>query len=102
MFFVFFLFSRSILLVYAISRAHSDKEYFLQLLWILRSFRIQNIGSFLKCSVFSKEIEQPPDKELERRKKAQETRESFKKANEELLKIQADIAIKEKEEEKRI
>jgi hypothetical protein len=48
------------------------------------------------------ELQREKLKELERRKKAQETRESFKKANEELLKIQADIAIKEKEEEKRI
>ena len=41
-------------------------------------------------------------KELERRKKASGVRDDFKRANEDLLKIQAEMAIKEKEEEKRI
>ena len=35
-------------------------------------------------------------------KKAAETRDSFQKANEELLKMQAEIALKEKEEERKI
>lgn len=39
---------------------------------------------------------------LEARKKAANQREEFKKANEELLKLQAQIALKEKEEERRI
>lgn len=41
-------------------------------------------------------------KELERKKRVAQTREEFKQANEELLKIQAEIALKEKEEERRI
>lgn len=41
-------------------------------------------------------------RELDRKKKAAQTREDFKKANEELLALQAEIAVKEKEEERRI
>ena len=41
-------------------------------------------------------------KELEKRKKAAKTREDFKKANEELVKLQAEMALKEKEEERKI
>jgi hypothetical protein len=41
-------------------------------------------------------------RELDRKKKAAQTREDFKKANEELLTLQTEIAVKEKEEERRI
>jgi len=41
-------------------------------------------------------------RELDRKKKAAQTREDYKKANEELLALQAEIAVKEKEEERRI
>ena len=41
-------------------------------------------------------------RELDRKKKAAQTREGFKKANEELLALQAEIAVKEIEEERRI
>jgi len=41
-------------------------------------------------------------RELDRKKKAAQTREDFKKANEELLALQAQMAVKEKEEERRI
>ena len=41
-------------------------------------------------------------RDLERLKRAAKTREEFKKANEDLLKIQAEMALKEREEERRI
>ena len=39
---------------------------------------------------------------MERKKRAANTREEFKIANEELLQVQAEIALKEREEERRI
>jgi len=41
-------------------------------------------------------------RDIERLKRASATREEFKRANEDLLQIQAQIALKEKEEEKRL
>ena len=58
-------------------------------------------GELIKKQV-EEELEREKQKELDRRKKATQMRDDFKKANEELLKIQAQIAIKEKEEDKRI
>jgi hypothetical protein len=60
----------------------------------------------LEGELIKKQVEEELDRErlrdLERMKKAAETRESFQKANEELLKMQAEIALKEKEEERKI
>lgn len=53
-------------------------------------------------SAVEEELEREKLKELEKKKKAAKQREEFKKANEELLKLQAQIALKEKEEERRI
>lgn len=58
-------------------------------------------GELIKKQV-DEELEREKEKELFRRKKAQDQRDQYKKANEELLKIQANIAIKEKEEDRRI
>ena len=58
-------------------------------------------GELIKKQV-EEELEREKQKELDRRKKAANQREEYTKANEELLKIQAQIAIKEKEEDKRI
>lgn len=58
-------------------------------------------GQKIKQGV-EEELEREKMKELEKRKKAATQREEFKKANEELLKLQAQIALKEKEEERRI
>ena len=41
-------------------------------------------------------------RELDRKRKAAQTREDFKQANEELLALQTVMAVKEKEEERRI
>lgn len=41
-------------------------------------------------------------KELEKKKKAATQREEFKKANEELIKLSAQMALKEKDEERKI
>lgn len=58
-------------------------------------------GELIKKQV-EEELEREKLRDIERKKRAAKTREEFKQANEELLKIQAEIAIKEKEEEKRI
>lgn len=58
-------------------------------------------GQKIKLGV-EEELEREKLRELEKRKKAARQREEFKAANEELLKLQAQIALKEKEEERRI
>lgn len=58
-------------------------------------------GELIKKQV-EEELEREKQKELERRKRAAKQREDFKKANEALLMIQAEMALKEKEEEMRI
>lgn len=58
-------------------------------------------GELIKKQV-EEELEREKLRDLERLKRAAQTREDFKKANEDLLKIQAQIALKEKEEERRI
>lgn len=58
-------------------------------------------GELIKKQV-EEELEREKLRDLERKKRAAQTRNEFQKANEELLKIQQEIAIKEKEEEKRI
>jgi hypothetical protein len=47
------------------------------------------------------ELEREKLRDMERKKRAAQTREEFQKANDELLKIQQQIALKEQEEEKR-
>ena len=58
-------------------------------------------GQLIKKQV-EDELEREKLKELDRRKKAQETKDQLKKANDDLVKLQAEIALKEKEEERRI
>ena len=58
-------------------------------------------GQLIKKQV-EEELEREKLRDLERKKRAAQSREEFKKANEDLLKIQAEIALKEKEEERRI
>lgn len=58
-------------------------------------------GELIKKQV-EEELEREKQKEMERRKAAAKQRDQYKKENEDLLKIQAQIAIKEKEEDKRI
>jgi len=58
-------------------------------------------GELIKKQV-EEEIEREKLRDMERKKRAAQTREEFKKANEELLQVQAEIALKEREEEKRI
>lgn len=58
-------------------------------------------GELIKRQV-EEDLEREKQKDLERQKKVAKTREDFRTANEELLKIQAAIALKEKEEEARI
>lgn len=58
-------------------------------------------GELIKKQV-EEELERERMRDAERLKRAAKTREEFKKANEDLLKIQAEIALKEKEEERRI
>lgn len=58
-------------------------------------------GQLIKKQV-EEELEKEKLKELEKKKKAAATREQFKKANEELIKLQAEMALKEKEEERKI
>lgn len=58
-------------------------------------------GEMIKKQV-EDEMERERLREVERIKRIAKTREEFKKANEELLQIQAQIALKETEEEKRI
>lgn len=58
-------------------------------------------GELIKKQV-EEELEREKLRDVERKKRAAKTREEFKKANEELLALQAEMAIKEKEEEKRI
>lgn len=58
-------------------------------------------GELIKKQV-EEELEREREKELARRKAAAAQRDQYKKANEDLLKIQANIAIKEKEEDRRI
>jgi len=58
-------------------------------------------GELIKKQV-DEELERERLRELERRKRAAQTREEFKQANEELLQIQAEITLKEREEERRI
>lgn len=58
-------------------------------------------GQLIKKQV-DEELERERHKELERRKKAIGVREEFKKANEDLIHVQAAIALKEKEEDRRI
>lgn len=58
-------------------------------------------GQLIKKQV-EEELEKEKLKELAKRKKAAKTREEFKQANEDLVKLQAEMALKEKEEERRI
>ena len=58
-------------------------------------------GELIKKQV-EEELEREKLRDVERKKRAAKTREEFKKANEELLALQAEMAIKEKEEEKSI
>lgn len=58
-------------------------------------------GQLIKKQV-EEELEREKLRDLERMKRAAKTREEFKRANEELLKIQQEIAVKEQEEEKKI
>lgn len=58
-------------------------------------------GELIKKQV-EEELEREKLKELERRKRAAKQKDDFKRANEDLLKIQAEMAIKEKEEDMRI
>ena len=58
-------------------------------------------GQLIKKQV-EEELEREKLKELDRRKKAQDTKDQLKKANDDLVKLQAEIALKEKEEERRI
>ena len=58
-------------------------------------------GELIKKQV-EDELERERVREMERIKKIAATREQFKKANEELLQVQAQIALKETEEDKRI
>merc|ERR1711981_1239911 len=58
-------------------------------------------GELIKKQV-EEELERERLRDVERKKRAAHTREEFKKANEELLQIQAEIALKEREEDKRI
>jgi len=58
-------------------------------------------GELIKKQV-EEELARERLRDLERLKRAAETRQGFQKANEELLKIQAEIALKEKEEERKI
>lgn len=58
-------------------------------------------GQLIKKQV-DDELEREKLKELDRRKKAQDTKDQLKKANDDLVKLQAEIALKEKEEERRI
>ena len=58
-------------------------------------------GELIKKQV-EEELEREKLRDIERQKRAAKTREEFKKANEELLQMQAQMALKEKEEELRI
>lgn len=58
-------------------------------------------GKLIKKQV-EEEMERQNVKELEKKKKVAKTREEFKVANDELIKIQQQIAVKENEEEKKI
>lgn len=58
-------------------------------------------GELIKKQV-EEELEREKLRDIERKKRAAKTREDFKTANEELLALQAEMAIKEKEEEHRI
>lgn len=58
-------------------------------------------GQLIKKQV-EEELEREKLRDLERLKRAAKTREEFKRANEELLKIQQEIAVKEQEEERKI
>lgn len=58
-------------------------------------------GELIKKQV-EEELERERQKEVERQKRIVQTRKEFADANAELLRIQAQIAIKEQEEERRI
>jgi hypothetical protein len=58
-------------------------------------------GKLVKQQV-QEDMEREKMKDLERKKKAARTREEFKKANDELSRIKAEMALKEEEENKRI
>ena len=58
-------------------------------------------GELIKKQV-EEELEREKLRDIERKKRAAKTREDFKRANEELLALQSEMAIKEKEEEHRI
>lgn len=58
-------------------------------------------GELIKQQVEA-ELEREKMRELERKKRAAEQREDFKRANEDLIRLQAEVAIKTKEEDKRI
>ncbi len=58
-------------------------------------------GELIKKQV-EEELEREKLRDMERLKRAAKTREEFKKANEDLLQMQAQMALKEKEEELRI
>jgi len=79
----------------------SDQLDDFKLNYIKRLKEEQLEGQLIKKQV-EEELEREKQKELDRIKKIAQTREDFRKANEDLLKIQAEIALKEQEEEKRI
>lgn len=58
-------------------------------------------GELIKKQV-EEELERERLREIERQKRVQQTRKEFEDANAELLRIQAQIALKEQEEERRI
>ena len=58
-------------------------------------------GQLIKKQV-EEELEREKLRDIERQKRVAKTRDEFTKANEELLKIQAQMALKEQEEEQRI
>jgi hypothetical protein len=58
-------------------------------------------GELVKRQV-EEELEREKQREIQRHEKVQKTRENFKTANEDLLRIQAQMAVKEKEEEAKI
>jgi hypothetical protein len=58
-------------------------------------------GELIKKQV-QEELNREKLRDIERAKRVAKTREEFKQANEELLMVQAQIALKEQEEEQRI
>ena len=78
-----------------------DQLYDFQKNYIKKMKEEQLEGELIKKQV-EEELEREKLRDIERKKRAAKTREDFKTANEELLALQAEMAIKEKEEEHRI